>query len=182
MFHLKSVPPLPPLAGAVATLERAGIVCALGGSGLLAALGLAGAVRDWDLTTDAPLERMTPLFDAGAIATLGPQGIHADRKLVLGGGVVEIISRLAFRSPAGVVRIPTVVSERYYGIPLGSPEAWAIAYALLERREKSEALFGWLAAHGADRPVLARLRAEPLPDELSRRLAGLETRGTSSNT
>ncbi len=182
MFHLKSAPPLPLLAGAVATLERAGIVCALGGSGLLAALDLAEGARDWDLTTDAPLERLTPLFDADAIVTFGPQGVHADCKLVLGRGAVEIISRLAFRTPAGVVRIPTVVSERRDGIPLGSPEAWAVAYGLLERREKSEALFGWLAARGADRSVLARLRAEPLPDELSRRLAGLETHGPSSNT
>ncbi|WP_256369283.1 hypothetical protein [Thermaerobacter sp. FW80] len=30
----------------------------LGGSGLLASLGLIDRVRDWDLVTDAPVERV----------------------------------------------------------------------------------------------------------------------------
>lgn len=39
-------------------LLRAGVRCALGGSGLLLSLGLVDRVGDWDLTTDAPLERV----------------------------------------------------------------------------------------------------------------------------
>ena len=182
MYHLKSAPPLPPLLDSVARLERAGITCALGGSGLLGALGLADRVRDWDLTTDEPLERIAPLFEPGDVATFGPWGVHADGKLTLAGGVVEILSGFAFRSVGGVVRIPTVVSARRDGIPLGSPEAWAAAYALLGRREKSEALFGWLAANGADDAVLGRLLTEPLPPDLARRLDALPRSSTSSST
>jgi hypothetical protein len=182
MFHLKSAPPAAPLLAAIAALERAGLVCALGGSGLLASLGLADRVRDWDLTTDAPLDRLLPLFESRGPEAVGPSGVHADRKLVLDGGVVEIISGFAFRAPGGVVRIPTVVSGRRDGIPIGSPEAWAVAYVLLGRPAKSEALFGWLAAHGADPETVARLRAEPLPAALSARLAAVAKGPPSSDT
>jgi len=170
------------LLDAVARLERAGIVCAVGGSGLLAALSPTDRVRDWDLTTDEPLERIVPLFEPGEVATFGPKGVHADRKLTLAGGVVEIICGFAFRSEGGVVRVPTVVRERRDGIPLGSPEAWAVAYALLGRGEKAEALLGWLEANGADDAVLGGLLAEPLPPDLARRLGALPRRPTSSST
>jgi hypothetical protein len=173
MIAMKSSPPLEPLAGVVERLEHAGLVVALGGSGLLGALGLADEAHDWDLTTDAAAGEIAPLLAPLELESFGPSGLHADHKLKIVPAAIEIICRMAIRADAGVVRIPTVVSRRTRGIPLGSPEAWAVAYALLGRGGKSEALFGWLEARGADAAIIARLRAEPLPEALASRLAAL---------
>ena len=170
MFHLKSPPPLAPLHAAVGRLEEAGLLVALGGSGLLAALGLAEEAHDWDLTTDAAADEVAAHLAEAGIERVGPSGIHADHKVRLAGGAVEIICGFAIRSGRAVVRIPTIVSARTEGIPLGSPEAWAVAYALLGREEKCDRLMRWLAARGANAGVVARLLAEPLPPALVTRL------------
>jgi hypothetical protein len=166
-------PPLEPLLDAVGRLEARGLACALGGSGLLAALGLADHVRDWDVTTDAPIEAVRAALDGLEPAWKGSDEIHADQKLMLGGGVVEVIVGFAFHAGGGVVRIPTMVSGRLGGVPLGSPEAWAVAYALLGREEKSRRLLGWLAGRGADERAVARMLDEPLPGSLAERLRAL---------
>jgi hypothetical protein len=168
---LKHAPPLEPLRGTVDRLERAGVVVALGGSGLLAALGLTDSVGDWDLTTDAGLDRVRAALAGEGITHTGPDELHADRKLTLAGGTVEVIVGLAFHTRRGLVRIPTWVCGRWRGLPIGSPEAWAVAYHLLGRAAKSEALFAHLAAHGADPVRVARLVREPLDPALSARLA-----------
>jgi hypothetical protein len=167
MFHLKSAPPAGPLLDVVRRLEAAGLVVALGGSGLLAAFGLCDEAGDWDLTTDAGPDEVAAHLPPAGIERFGSSGIHADHKLQLAGGMIEIICGFAIRSGAGVVRIPTIVSARAEGVPLGSPEAWAVAYALLGRAVKSERLLRWLASRGADAGVVARLLAEPLPEALA---------------
>jgi len=166
-------PPLEPLRDAVARLEARGLACALGGSGLLAALRLADAVRDWDLTTDAPIEAVRDALAGVASTWKGSDEVHADQKLMLAGGLVEVIVGFAFHVGGRVVRIPTVVAGRRGGVPIGSVEAWAAAYALLGREAKSERLFARLEERGADPAVLDRLLAEPLPDSLARRLSAL---------
>jgi hypothetical protein len=173
MFRLESAPPLGPLLEAVRRMESAGLTVALGGSGLLAALGIGTEARDWDLTTDAGHEDVAARFAGIEIERVGSSGIHADHKVRLEGGAVEIICGFAIRAGAGIVRIPTVVSARVEGVPIGSPEAWAVAYALLGRDEKSERLMRWLEARGADAGVIARLLAEPLPRDLAARLEAL---------
>ena len=173
MFHLQSAPPAGPLLEAVRRIESAGLTVALGGSGLLAVLGLGTEARDWDLTTDAGHEDVAARFAGIEIERVGASGIHADHKVRLEGGAVEIICGFAIRAGAGVVRIPTVVSARVELVPIGSPEAWAVAYALLGREEKSERLMRWLEARGADLGVIARLLAEPLPLNLAARLESL---------
>jgi hypothetical protein len=173
MFHMKSAPPPGPLLKTVSILETAGLVVALGGSGLLGALGLADEAHDWDLTTDATSEEVAARLAGIELERLGASGVHADHKIRLAGGTVEIICGFAIRAGEHVVRIPTVVSARAEGVPLGSPEAWAVAYALLGREGKSETLMRWLAARGADAGVVARLLAEPLPEALAARLAAL---------
>ncbi len=170
---MKSAPPLPPLLDLVERLASQGLTVALGGSGLLAALGLADIVGDWDLTTDVPFERVVAAVAGERPAQLGPDRLHADRKLVLAGGTVEVIVGLAFRTGGGVVRIPTVVSGWRDRVPLGSPEGWAVAYDLLGRTAKSDALFRHLAARGADPGTVARLLREPLPRSLATRLVAL---------
>ncbi len=166
-------PPIEPLLDVVARVERAGIVCALGGSGLLAALGLVDSVRDWDLTADAPLERLLPLARGLRYETAGSDALHADAKLVLPDLAVEVIAEFAFRVPRGVVRIPTVVTGCWRDLPLASPEAWAVAYDLLDRPAKRDLLVAYLRARGADREIAARLLAEPLPERTAGWLVAL---------
>ncbi len=168
-----TTPPLSPLLEIVERLERAGIVCALGGSGLLAALDLVDAVRDWDLTADAPLERLLPLARGLRHETTGGDALHADAKLVLPDLSVEVIAQFAFHVPGGVVRIPTVVSGCWRDVPLASPEAWAVAYDLLGRPAKRDLLLDHLRSRGGDRETIVRLLAEPLPERTARWLRSL---------
>ena len=168
-----STPPFEPLLEVVARIEAEGIGCALGGSGLLAALGLARTVRDWDLTAEAPLERLLPIARGWRHETAGSSGVHADAKLMFPDRAIEVISRFAFHAPGGVVRIPTVVTGRWCGVPLGSPEAWAVAYHLLGRPAKRDLLLGHLRASGHDPTLIANLLRQPLPEEIARELATL---------
>jgi hypothetical protein len=170
---IPTTPPLEPLLEIIARLQREGIVCALGGSGLLAALGLAGTVHDWDLTAEAPLARLLPIARGMRHETAGSDSLHADAKLMFPDLAVEVIAQFAFHAPRGVVRIPTVVTGHWRGVPLGSPEAWAVAYDLLARPAKRDLLIGHLRARGHDRGIVTRLLAEPLPQETARWLAGL---------
>ena len=173
---LDSSPPIDPLREIVECLAANGIECALGGSGLLAALGLESRVGDWDLTTDAPLEAVRTALECFGPSHVGPNGIHADNKLVLAGHETECIVRFSLRSGTGAVRIPTVVTGQWLGVPVGSPEAWMAAYALMGRREKADRLFGHLLVQGARRDVVDRLRAEALPTEVSGMLEALPVR------
>jgi hypothetical protein len=175
--HVKS-PPLPPLLEVIGRLERAGIEVALGGSGLLAALGLSDTVRDWDLTTEAEQPRVRECLADLDTRLAGPGGVHADHKVMLPALEIECICRFAFHVDGAIVRIPTVVTRRWRGVPVASPEAWAIAYAVLGRAEKSERLFAWLEACGPDATIVARLLEEPLPAQLGRRLADITSRNT----
>ena len=177
---MSSSPPIAPLRRLVSRLERAGVTCALGGSGLLFALGFDVHVGDWDLTTDDPLERVRQAIGRAPYQVVGPGGIHADHKIQLRDGEIEIIVGFSMHAPHGTVRLPTLVTGQWNGIPIGSPETWAVAYRLLERHEKSDALFDYLASHGADPEARRRLLAEPLPRDLSVRLAALKRRRPSA--
>jgi hypothetical protein len=170
---MRITPPVEPLIEVVERLEGLGVVSALGGSGLLAALGLADRVRDWDLTTDAPLQQVLAAVHGLPHESVGSDHLHADSKLMLSDRAVEIISRFAFHAPKGVVRIPTVVTGRWQDLPLGSPEAWAVAYDLLDRPAKRDLLLTHVRERGHDPGIVRRLLAEPLPEGISRALASL---------
>ncbi len=178
-----ATPPLAPLLEACARLEAAGVPHALGASGLLRALGLVARVNDWDVTCEADLATLESLFADRPHTTFGNSGCHADHKLNLEGGGIELIARFAFFVPGGIVRIPTRVTGHWQGVPLGSPVAWAVAYALMgeledspRRRERAELLFAHLAASGADAAAVEALLAQPLPAALAARLAALARR------
>lgn len=184
MTEAPTLPPLEPLLGVLARLRAAGVPHALGGSGLLAALGLVGHVNDWDITCDADLDALAALFADAPHERFGNSGCHADHKLNLEGGGIELIARFAFFVPLGVVRIPTRVTTRWRELPVGSPEGWAVAYALMgelenapRRTERAELLFAHLAAHGADAEAVAFLLAQPLPAALAARLTNLPQLG-----
>jgi hypothetical protein len=176
---VSSLPPLDHLAQVARRLDAAGIAWALGGSAMLHALGLADHVRDWDLTTDRSLEDVHAALRDLSPAIHGNSGIHADHKVGCFDDGVEVICRFAFFHPEGddVIRIPTMVSGSWNGYPVGSPEAWAVAYALMiaedaARMEKAATLFAWVQKHG-DRSRVEAMLEEPLPDPLRRLLSGM---------
>ena len=181
-----ATPPLPPLLAVLGRLAAASVPHALGASGLCASLGLVDRVNDWDVTCDASLSELVALFADDPHETFGNSGCHADHKLNLEGGQIELIARFAFFVPGGIVRIPTVVSAHWQGVPVGSPEAWAVAYALMgefepspkqaQRAHRAELLFAHVERHGANRGVVTALLAEPLPAPLVVRLRALPTR------
>jgi hypothetical protein len=157
----------------VATLRGHGIDAALGGSGLLESLGLETHVRDWDLTTDVSEDEVRRAVSGRTFGHSGNNGVHADSKLVFEDGPIDLIVRFAFFGDAGIVRIPTVVTGEWRGIPVGSPSGWAVAYAMMGRAEKSERLFAHLERTRADRAGVERLLAQPLPPALAARVRAL---------
>lgn len=170
------LPPLEPLLEVHRRLAAAGIEYALGASALLHSLGLADHVGDWDINTEADHDVLGPLFEGLGAVRFGSSGIHADSKIQLLGDKVEVIVRMAILVEGRIVRIPTLVRGQWQGVPVGSPEAWAVSYALLGRAEKSERLFGWLTEHGARPDDVARMLWEPLPRTLAQRMAALPRR------
>jgi len=176
---VSSLPPLEHLAEVGRRLDAAGITWTLGGSAMLHALGLAEHVRDWDVTTDRSVDEVHAALRDLDPSLHGNSGIHADHKVVCFDASVEVICRFAFFRPDGgdVIRIPTMVSGSWNGYPVGSPEAWAVAYALMivenpERMEKAATLFAWVQKRG-DRSRVQAMLQQPLPEELERLLRGM---------
>ena len=166
-------PPLASLLEVHGRLENAGIEHALGASALLHAHGLEDHVGDWDINTDATHDVLDPLFEDLEPVHFGSSGIHADSKLQMFGREVELIVRMAIVAEGKVVRIPTLPRSTWNGVPVGSLEAWAVSYALLGRIEKADRVFRHLEEQGANAHDVARMLAEPLPEELAARLRGL---------
>ena len=170
----------PPLEGAwriVGRMEDAGVACALGGSGLLAAFGLAVGVRDWDLTPDAPRRDVEAALGGLSWVHTGSDELHADEKFMFPELKLELIRGFAFFTPGGVVRVPTLVTGRWLGLPVGRPECWAAASPLLGRAEKRDLLMGWLKERGASRQAIDALLAQALPAALAAMLAALPIAG-----
>ena len=178
-----AMPPREPLRVVTARLDAAGIEWAVGGSGLLAALGLVEHVNDWDVQVECDPEPLKFLFATLPHEFHGHGGCHADWKLAFEAQRTELIPRFAFFAPAGVVRIRLHVTRHWLGLPIASPEGWAVAYWLMGRDDepeqrarraaRAELLFTWLDQAGADAARLDELLAEPLPAELAQRLQRL---------
>lgn len=138
-----TTPPVAALEFLNRRFRSAGIRFALGGSGLLASLGLATQVRDWDITTDAPWEKIAGLIGDLKYERVTPDGIFATAYLCridLMGASVDVMGDFALRGPAGVYAVPTRVTGQWNGFPVGCPDAWEKAYALMGRSEKAELL------------------------------------------
>ena len=159
------------IAADVQDLEARGVEFALGGSGLLLALNLAEIVRDWDITTDAPLGEVM-----GALAGIPLQNIDtgdptfasAYHLLAEPGGIeIDISGSLAMRTDDGICHLPTVVSGYWNGVPVGSPEVWAVAYRLMGRDAKAGLLSNHIRSTSARGDIVRRLLAEPLPADIS---------------
>ena len=175
-----STPPVEPLREVLATIERAGLAHAVGASGLLMALGLVDHVNDWDVTVDADVDTLAATVSGRTFTRHGNSGGHADHKLTFEAEKIELIAHFAFYVKDGVVRIPTVVTGTWNGLPIGSPAAWAAAYAIMaeqendaRRAERAELLFDWLALSPQPDPGLDLILAEPLPPAIAERLRAI---------
>ncbi len=173
---MRRLPPFEPLLRVHRALEQAGIPHALGGSGLLFHLGLCEAVRDWDVTTDEPWERVRPALAGLTFELILPRGVYATEamgRVQLDGCELDVMARFAVRTSGGVCRIPTIATGEWRGVPLGCPEAWAVAYLLLDREERAAALLEHLGRNGGCAGSVARMLKEPLPAHVRARLAFL---------
>lgn len=171
-----ALPPLNAVVGLRNVLDAAGAPCALGGSGLLAALGLTGAVRDWDLTTDAPPELIAPLVAGLSHDVIGPSTTYATAamyRIRAAGREIDLMSRFAIRHAQGVFCVPTRRTSEWMGLPVGCPIAWCAAYWLIGRLEKAETLLNYLDRHGAEPLALNAVLSQPMPQALRDRLTRL---------
>ncbi len=181
------MPPIEPLRRVVDALMQAGVQPTLGGSGLLLAHGLVGQVRDWDLLVDADLAQVErALSDAHLPWTdaADSSGRYATTaRLLLNIDSIEIDLMVGFAIwPDGAsrsdlpVRIPSLPAGIWQGIPLGSLEAWLVAYRLMKRPEKPDLIASFLKSSGVNAGYLERMLAEPLPDPIRAELTCLDTR------
>ncbi|MFC3745791.1 hypothetical protein [Paenibacillus sp. GCM10012306] len=70
--------------------------------------------------------------------------------------------------------MPTIPVRLWKGIQVSSPEVWYVAYALMHRKEKADALLSFLRKKGADKQILQILKNDRLPDEIIEEMLSLE--------
>jgi hypothetical protein len=151
-------------------LSRAGTLFALGGSGLLCSLGLSEEVRDLDFTTDAPLcevEQALTSFDWHR-AVHGDPPFASQYRLTVEttGPQIDLMGLFAIEAEDGICRLPTIQCGVWNGLPVGSPEVWAVAYRLMKRHAKADLLSEYLRNHSTHKEVVAYLLRQPLPSHL----------------
>jgi hypothetical protein len=133
-----------------AIFKNAGIEFALGGSGLMYAIGLTQEVHDWDLTTDEPWSKIEPLLKGFDYQYLEADEFYATTyrcKFKVGSSNIDLMGHFSIKTQAGIHHVPTTVTQHWQGVPLGDPEAWAHAYKLMGRSEKSKLLFDWVRSN-----------------------------------
>ena len=173
-----STPPLPALLDILSALTRADIRASLGASALLHALGLCETVRDWDLTTDAPADRVRAALDRFDFETIGPNSIFETEAMFRvrhAGASIDVMCRFAIRHESGIFVVPTEPAGEWHGVPLASAAAWAAAYAIMGREERAALLFRHLAARGVACDEFERLLLLSLPERVLRRLDAVIT-------
>lgn len=128
----------------------ADVIAAVGGSGLLAAHGLVDVVHDWDLTTDAPPDRVRAALDTVALPvrdrTSREHPFRTQRLLTVDAGdhSIDVMIGFALADADGrQVELPTRVSGSWHGLPIGDPAVWREAYALLGRTDRAALLAGF---------------------------------------
>ena len=166
-------PSLAALRTVLEALERGGFAPTLGGSGLLYAHHLVDVVHDWDVLVDADASDVAAALHAAGLAwsdagnNVARYAIDGRFLLTIEGTEVDVLARFAIRVDGEtVVNIPSLAAGSWNDIPLGSMEAWLVAYRLMGRAGQPELIMGYLQEHGANEMCVQRLLTEPLPDTL----------------
>lgn len=182
---MTSHPPLEPVQDLVRALQSAGLSPTLGGSGLLQSAGLVETVNDWDLLVDADHRRVQAALTAAGFAfadgradAAGQYGSAARLLISVDGDEIDLIVHFVIWSPPSgpgrrAIHIPSLPAGSWNGLPLGSLEAWLVAYRLMNRPLKPDRIHEHLAATGADRDCLERMLAEQLPNAIRAELERL---------
>lgn len=162
---------LAPVQTVASALARRGLRALLGGSGLLLSLGLVSEVRDWDLMTEAPLDKVTAALEGlqWRPDKAGDPPFATEYRLAISAGdrAVDLFGRFAIRTAGGVCRLPAIAAHTWQGVEVCAPEVWVAAYALMGRNEKADLLRGWIRQRGgADPGAVERLLLEPWPPEI----------------
>jgi len=173
--HPPDHPPLDCIQPLSAALQDADCTPTLGGSGLLVAHGLPFPVHDWDLIVNADRASVAPVLDGLGChwhdATDGHPRFPSQKLIVAApdsSHTIDVMLRFAVLPEGGTtpVSIPSLRDGTWNGLPLGSLLAWLVAYRLMNRPFKPDAIAAYLRIHGIDAAQRDRLLAEPLPDDL----------------
>lgn len=155
-----SIPPLQTVTGLQAALGDAGIESVIGGSGLLASLGLIHTVQDWDLVIDGDADADADTDDGRRVdpvpaveQVLDAMGLPHRRRersgifhttaaiqVEAGDHSIDVLIGFALESSGRVVRIPARSGHVWKGLTMARPEEWLLAYRLMGRAERAEAL------------------------------------------
>ncbi|CAG7639082.1 hypothetical protein ACFQI7_08455 [Paenibacillus allorhizosphaerae] len=173
------LPDIKNLAVVIEKLEQFHLEYSLGGSGLLHSLGLTGIVRDWDIMTEAPKDRVLEALQNFEVKEIisGDYPFASEYKLLIHDDdpQLEITGRFSIYTRKGLCRIPSLPVSRWNGIHVGSPEAWYVAYALMNRKEKAKLLLSYLKKVGSHQAIINILMNEPLPDEILKEIKSLKS-------
>src|SRR5690554_2704407 len=141
-----SHPPLAAVSEIVADFQRRGWPVAVGGSAVLAAFSLIDSVRDWDITVEAaPTDVVAALREAGfsaidATSVEAPFATALRLTIVLSDHEIDVLVGFALRDGDRIVDIPVRVSTVWNGLPIAHPADWELAYRLMGRENRANAL------------------------------------------
>ena len=139
-------PPLEPVRAVVTMLEDAGLTVALGGSAILAWLGLVERVGDWDVTVDADPDEVIELLDRAELEWENrtdhsfPFASRARFTIAAPGHEIDVLVGFALYDGSDLIPIPVHVAGHWLGLPIARPHDWLVAYRLMGRLERAEAL------------------------------------------
>lgn len=144
-----------PVRTVIGALQDAGCNVSIGGSRLLAALDLSADAQDWDITTDGPTERVQQALASTGLTTTeratgdGPYATAARFSINNEDVEIDVLVDFALHRDDEVFVVPSAPTATWRGLPMASPEAWAEAYLLMGRKDRSALLAQWLRTRKA---------------------------------
>jgi hypothetical protein len=108
-------------------------------------------VNDWDLVVDCPKDRLLKVIEGYDCIEQesGDYPFASKYRIHIPSLKIDIIGGFAFYAAGVVVHLPTlhIRNREWDGIKVSSPEIWYLAYYLMERKEKSNLILGYLQTH-----------------------------------
>ncbi|MBB6671895.1 hypothetical protein [Cohnella nanjingensis] len=173
------------LTAVIEQFEQSGISYSLGGSGLLHSLGITNSVRDWDVMTEAPKDRVLNALQNYEVVetTSGNFPFGTAYKLLVHSEnpQVEILGRLSIYTDKGLCRMPSIHVSRWNGDGCHYGDAWFERHVGNDGARRSEPGDSHLFYHSGCRDAagnpsrLCNLKAKKAGD------GGYQSDGTALN-